>query len=668
MSIRKLALPLVAIATLVVSSVHVRAQPSVNESIKNIQNIQKSSKISNTLSGLTATSGTTRSSGLQNKQTSGDGMIAVDVLVSADVTEVAADLRALGMKSLAVSTTSISGYLPMTEILNLENHELIKAVRHHKIYTKNGAVTSEGVIATQSDKIADVYKYTGRGVKIGVISDSYNCNGGHQIDLVSGDVPRWVEVLSELEDCSNATDEGRALVQIIYDFAENAKIYFGTGFNPGLSGTAELIATMVETHNVDIIIDDIGSYESLFFQDDVLTMAVEQAVNKGVTYITSAGNAGKFSYEGVFTPTYDPILDITVHNFDNVEGTSAFQNITIPKGEGISLVMQWDEPAYSVSGGGGSRSDLDIFLLSADGSRVLAAAAQNNLGNDPIEVLEYFNHETDGESGFRLLIVHSQGRYPELVKYYIPTKFTGSIDSYSTESSTIIGHSNAEGAITVGASLYTRTEQFGHSTNEVEEFSSKGGTPILFDQNGIRFNESYRVRLKPDITAPNGVNTTFFEGEDLDSDGFPNFRGTSASAPHVAGIVALMLEANPKLTPQNVKQILQETASDITSSSVESLPDGFDFSSGYGLVHGYKAVQSAREWVPNEDGSTNSDDLYPPLDGIQAENEPVLDDLSFYKPVVTGAGTLSYLGVFALVFIIFRKRFSKSTHETPQTV
>lgn len=66
----------------------------------------------------------------------------------------------------------------------------------------------------------------------------------------------------------------------------------------------------------------------------------------------------------------------------------------------------------------------------------------------------------------------------------------------------------------------------------------------------------------------------------------PVFGGTSSSTPKVAGIVALMLSANPNLTPQQVKMILRETADDI------DVP-GIDDKTGAGRVNAEKAVKRA---------------------------------------------------------------------------
>lgn len=61
--------------------------------------------------------------------------------------------------------------------------------------------------------------------------------------------------------------------------------------------------------------------------------------------------------------------------------------------------------------------------------------------------------------------------------------------------------------------------------------------------------------------------------------------GTSFAAPHVAGVVALMLEANDALTPDQVKQILVDTASPVAGCAV--------IDCGAGMVNAVAAVQAA---------------------------------------------------------------------------
>ncbi len=61
--------------------------------------------------------------------------------------------------------------------------------------------------------------------------------------------------------------------------------------------------------------------------------------------------------------------------------------------------------------------------------------------------------------------------------------------------------------------------------------------------------------------------------------------GTSFSAPQVAGTIALMLEVNPQLTPQKVRDILQRTAT--------ALPNYFQHEVGAGMLNAYAAVLEA---------------------------------------------------------------------------
>jgi subtilisin family serine protease len=93
------------------------------------------------------------------------------------------------------------------------------------------------------------------------------------------------------------------------------------------------------------------------------------------------------------------------------------------------------------------------------------------------------------------------------------------------------------------------------------------------------------------------------DGTETD-DGWAVFSGTSAAAPQVAGVVALMLQANPALIPGEVKQILQETAQDVPhgrSASVggrraHAKAGRPDVATGAGLVDAHAAVNRARNW------------------------------------------------------------------------
>ena len=102
--------------------------------------------------------------------------------------------------------------------------------------------------------------------------------------------------------------------------------------------------------------------------------------------------------------------------------------------------------------------------------------------------------------------------------------------------------------------------------------SSQG--PAIWD--GISY-------IKPDITAP---------GRDIVSAGNkgPNVTksGTSMAAPHVAGVIALILEANPNLSDTEIINIIKQTAVDLGDP-------GPDNKFGYGRIDAYKAVKKAEE-------------------------------------------------------------------------
>lgn len=86
----------------------------------------------------------------------------------------------------------------------------------------------------------------------------------------------------------------------------------------------------------------------------------------------------------------------------------------------------------------------------------------------------------------------------------------------------------------------------------------------------------------------------------LPSDGWAVFSGTSAAAPQLAGICALLKQIDPNLSPARVKQILQQTARDVTegfsnpSTGGSRASPGVDLATGYGLADADASVNSVK--------------------------------------------------------------------------
>lgn len=101
-----------------------------------------------------------------------------------------------------------------------------------------------------------------------------------------------------------------------------------------------------------------------------------------------------------------------------------------------------------------------------------------------------------------------------------------------------------------------------------------------------------------DVVAPGeNIVTT-----DPNNSVYPYFSGTSAAAPHVSGVAALMIAANPNLTQENVGRIIETTATKISPNglySYYSYPYRYNGTRnsemGYGLINATAAVTVARD-------------------------------------------------------------------------
>lgn len=535
--------------------------------------------------------------------------VLVDISSSGDVSALVAELQALGMQNISVYGNIVSGYLPISSIFGLQDAANLQYARAAYPEVNTGSVAGEAIEALAVDIASGLYGVDGSGLAIGILSDSFDCGafGGlpgvpapnrYADDVASGDLPPGVIIL---EDIPCGTDEGRGMAQLVHDLAPGAQILFHTAFS-GEAGFAQGIIDLADA-GADVIVDDVRYFAEPVYMDGIIAQAADEVYSRGIPYFSSAGNSANQGYEAPFNGSgigFDALGSqgaaylAELHDFDPGPGVDLFSDVSISDGGSSAFVLQWDDPFASVTGTVGADSDFDFHLFSQDQTIYYGCIFCNdNIDGDPVELFS-----ATGPFDFAIAVGLRVGTNPDALLNIYSSSSTATLEYFG--SPTTWGHANADGAIAVGAAFWGTTPAYGENPPLVNSFSSYGGVPILFDTDGNRLPQP-ELRPKPEITATDGSNTTFFFSDSTrDEDTLPNFFGTSAAAPHAAAIAILMLEANPSLTPDEILLNMQLSAIDIVgtndvggpvSNRNISLPVGFDNVSGAGLIQADVAIQ-----------------------------------------------------------------------------
>ena len=156
-----------------------------------------------------------------------------------------------------------------------------------------------------------------------------------------------------------------------------------------------------------------------------------------------------------------------------------------------------------------------------------------------------------------------------------------------------------------------------------------------------------------DISAPGSVILSTVPGDDYDV-----LSGTSMATPIVAGIAALVLDANPNLTPAQVWNIICATA-----KMPEGITEEFDNSLAYGIIDAKAAViaaKSASAEIPAEEVTMKSDSITVTT-GDAVGAEALVKPASSLAPVTWSVGDESIAEIDPEAGIISGKRAGKTT-------
>ncbi len=259
---------------------------------------------------------------------------------------------------------------------------------------------------------------------------------------------------------------------------------------------------------------------------------ISNAVAHGVVWSQAAGNDARKKWSGPFIDT-EPDGNLNFSALDNRNKIDVNGYVD----EAVYVLLLW-------GGVSGNYNDYDLYIVNQNWSVIEKSYLDQEDLPIGIEVCKF--KAQPGEEYYIAV-----NKYPYSVFYDHPDNLVLLIGheqfpklQYSDPSGTVTLNCPASNpdVITVGAVSLTSSS----SVAVIENYSSQGPAGDL---------------LKPDLVAPDSLNTA----------SYTRFYGTSAAAPYVAGVCALVKQRYPDFTPVEVKQYLESNALDLGTAGKDNV-------------------------------------------------------------------------------------------------
>ncbi|AUV83945.1 hypothetical protein C2R22_09700 [Salinigranum rubrum] len=339
---------------------------------------------------------------------------------------------------------------------------------------------------------------------------------------------------------ANDRSHGTAVSELVVDTAPNASLYLAT-----VDTDVEFAAAVswLRANDVDVITASVNWVNQPYDGTGFVSQVADEAVADGIVWTNSAGNYARRHWESEYRNTdgdrwieFAPGDERNYLNdgrpFDGRVGVSLSWNDWPQSDNDYDLFLYRDVPPY------GSRSQGEDVLVARSTRAQTGFQRPTEFVGPTVERGVYYvtvaNYDADGSHVLELYTRDAAGSL-----------------EHETPESSLAAPATAHDVVAVGA--------FDWLGGGVEPFSSRG--PTNDGRRGI------------DVVAPDRVSTSRYF----------SFAGTSAAAPHVAGVSALVRERKPGASPREVERRLQEGAVDVG-------PVGPDTTSGYGRLNATRAV------------------------------------------------------------------------------
>ena len=477
----------------------------------------------------------------------------------------------------------LSAYVPPSVLWALsirDDIRKINPIRSTGFQEQYGSIGTEGLLPTVHPNVEEWHGlgYNGTGVKVGIIDGHFNITA-----TIGDNLPQQADITC-MDGCmntryhtspSNWLDDdpahGTAVAEIVMDMAPAVELFLAY-VDRDRDSLHEAVNWLIDDQDVDIISMSLrypfeGPGDGTSPVVNAAVSAVGNAVGNGTVWVNSAGNYGESSWlasgddvqtirERTNPGSRDPPEFTTWIDFDTGPGDVTINHVQSSRGPnapfGTTLDLRWH--------GGG---ELHLALFDANGN-MIGNEAQRRY--DEGESAKSLWVSEGSITDFRIWVEGSTvPDWIQLVSYSYKTRLGwNSMDGGVNTPS----DSHSAGMLAVGA-VIANPVGITESLLETPNYSSRGDHPGL-----------QGMRSKPDIYGASHVTTDAywewrpqFVNPRTQRD-FPQelFLGTSAAAPHIAGLAALVMDYhNNTLTPAQTVTYLKDNMSTLDIAGLPSL-------------------------------------------------------------------------------------------------
>jgi len=396
--------------------------------------------------------------------------------------------------------------------------------------------------------------FDGTGIKIAVIDTGIDYNHPDLFGLgPDGKVIGGYDFVDNDKTPFDTNGHGTEVAGIIAadgtisGIAPKAKLLAYRVSDTGESVSSDLIVKAIEQaiiDKADIINISLGVNKTNKIIDD----SVNKAVNNGIVVVTAAGNNGP-GLGTIGSPGKNPNSPVGA-SYNNVTSSivatldAGSKQFSVFPMVGTSAL---DEPVTGKIVFGKYGREKDLSNLDVNDSILLVERGSDTTG----EVVYFSEKEKNAaDSGAKAVIVYNNQEgifFGELFHEFNTADYRPRIP--------VLSLSNEEGLLLKQMTQNNTAGKLNifYNPDFVVPFSSRGPVSPFY--------------IKPDLVAPGAfVNTTLSNGR------YNLTSGTSFAAPHVSGVIALLLQKNPDLRPEEIKSLLVTTAAPVSDPYGQQFP------------------------------------------------------------------------------------------------